>query len=402
MSSPNLRRRLLATFAGLPGSFWALWSATLIDRLGGFVYPFLALYLTSSRGLGADEVGLVLSVGGAGAFAGALAGGILADQLGRKVTLVAGLLGSAALLLVLGLVERPVVIAGVFGAFGFVGGVVRPAVSALTADIVPAEQRLRAFGLLHWAVNLGFSVAPVLAGVLARRGYLVLFVLDAATTCVCAALIWARVPGGPPPPSTEPMWRGLTRAFRDAPFVLFLGLTFLVAMIYTQVEVALPIDMSQKGIGPDSYGLVLAVNGVLITLLAPLLAGALADAPPARVLGAAGLLTGIGFGLHGLASTAWMYAGAVAVWTIGEILFTPASGAVIVGLAPVDQRGRYSGANAMCWSLARTLGPTGGGLMLARLGSGWLWSACLALGLVVALGQLGTGAALAARLRKSP
>ena len=35
---------------GLPGAFWALWSGSLVNRLGQFVLPFLSLFLTHSRG----------------------------------------------------------------------------------------------------------------------------------------------------------------------------------------------------------------------------------------------------------------------------------------------------------------------------------------------------------------
>ena len=34
---------------GLPRTFWYLWTGALIDRLGTFVYTFLALYLTRAR-----------------------------------------------------------------------------------------------------------------------------------------------------------------------------------------------------------------------------------------------------------------------------------------------------------------------------------------------------------------
>ena len=33
----------------LPPAYWLLWLGTLINRLGGFVIPFLTLYLTGQR-----------------------------------------------------------------------------------------------------------------------------------------------------------------------------------------------------------------------------------------------------------------------------------------------------------------------------------------------------------------
>src|SRR5689334_13087110 len=46
--SAGIRR----TIGELPGAYWTLWVGTLVNRFGGFVVPFLALYLTQHRGLG--------------------------------------------------------------------------------------------------------------------------------------------------------------------------------------------------------------------------------------------------------------------------------------------------------------------------------------------------------------
>ena len=34
--------------SGFPRTFWLLWAGTIVNRLGGFVIPFLALYLTAT------------------------------------------------------------------------------------------------------------------------------------------------------------------------------------------------------------------------------------------------------------------------------------------------------------------------------------------------------------------
>jgi MFS family permease len=89
--------------AGLPQAFWLLWVGTIINRLGGFVVPFLSLYLTSERGVTVAEAGLIVAAFGAGSFAAQLAGGELADRLGRRPVLLMSLLGAPPLALMLGL-----------------------------------------------------------------------------------------------------------------------------------------------------------------------------------------------------------------------------------------------------------------------------------------------------------
>jgi hypothetical protein len=63
---PDLRRGLRETVSGLPTGFWWLWVSTLVNRVGGFVVIFLALYLTGPRGYSASYAGLVASLFGLG------------------------------------------------------------------------------------------------------------------------------------------------------------------------------------------------------------------------------------------------------------------------------------------------------------------------------------------------
>ncbi len=55
-------------------------------------------------------------------------------------------------------------------------------------------ERTRAYGLLYWAINLGFAGASVFGGVLAERHFLLLFVIDALTTFAYGAVVFVGVP----------------------------------------------------------------------------------------------------------------------------------------------------------------------------------------------------------------
>ncbi|MFD0392042.1 hypothetical protein ACFQ3Z_01790 [Streptomyces nogalater] len=57
----------------LPRAFWWLWTATLVNRTGGFVVVFLSLYLTLERGFSASFTGFLTTLYGAGGAVGALA-----------------------------------------------------------------------------------------------------------------------------------------------------------------------------------------------------------------------------------------------------------------------------------------------------------------------------------------
>ena len=385
MSRLDLRGRFERTFGGLPPLFWTLWLGIVINRMGGFVVPFLGLYLTRGRGISVEDAGVIISLYGAGSVTAALLGGVLADHLGRRRTLLLALGSGAAVMLALGFARTPLLIALLTFLLSLSSDLQRPATSALIADVVPPAHRMRAYGLQHWAVNIGFSVAPVLAGLLADAGYLLLFVVDAATTLLYLALVAVKVhdplSDGTP---REPAWRGLVTVARDRLFLVFILLTVAIAVVYKQVEVPLAVDIGAHGISPRGYGLILAVNGALIVLISPTVARLISGMRRERVLACAALCTGFGFALHAPATTAWAFAGGVVVWTLGEIMSAPGSAAFVADRAPPALRGRYQGVFQMAWGLAAFIGPVVGTRVLGAWGADSLWLACGVVGMLVA------------------
>jgi MFS family permease len=395
-----MRRWLRETTGGLPRTFWVLWAGTLVNRASGFVFVFLAYYLTVERDLPTWFAGLVIGLGGAGGAVGVLLGGVLADRWGRRPTFLAGQLATAGSLVGLGLAVRPVEIAGWTLALGLSRDMVRPALGAMMVDVVPPVDRLRAFTLFFWAINLGFSISAVFAGVLARVDYLLLFALDAGVTVATAVVVFALVRETRPamPAGGLPHVEGLGTVFRDPVFLTFVGLTMAIAAVLFQFLTTLPIAMAADGLDPTVYGLVVSLNGVLIVLGQLHVTRWTATARHARVLALAALLIGGGYGLALFADHAWMYAVTVLVWTAGEMLSAPTQSTVVAELSPVHLRGRYQGVFSFGFGVAAAVSPIAGGWVLDRLGSATLWLGSLALGLLVAAGHLAAAPARDRRL----
>lgn len=94
--------------------------------------------------------------------------------------------------------HHPVAIAGVAFLVGMASNASRPAVQAMMADIVRPEDRVRAFSLNYWAINLGFAVSAMGAGFIAEYSYLAGFLIEAAMTMICAILVFAKLPESRP------------------------------------------------------------------------------------------------------------------------------------------------------------------------------------------------------------
>ena len=376
-------RELRAT---LPPVYWTVWVGTLINRAGAFVAPILTFYLTRHRGLSLGEAGSIVALFGAGTVIASLVGGILADLLGRKVTMCASLFGGACMMLWVSTASSlPMLCASVF-ALGFIGDLYRPAVHAFIADVVPPEHRQRAYGFLYWAINLGFSIAPVAAGAVATFSYRALFIGDAATSALFSLVVLARVPETHPDPTRKGA-HGVSFGIvlRDRTFMWFWLMGMLQACIIFQLTVTLSGWMQLQGYGPGVYGAVLAINGVLIVLLQPAITEWTKTHDRRRILAVSALLMGAGFALHGVSSLVVIHACAVAVWTLGEIFNSPSASSLIADLAPAHARGRYGGFYSMGWGLASCLAPIFGPRVLAE-SPALLWGGCAGLGVLCAIG----------------
>ncbi|MBL1081799.1 MFS transporter [Streptomyces actinomycinicus] len=390
MSSAGVRRAVRESVSGLPREFWWLWTSTLVNRLGAFVATFMALYLTLDRGYSASYAGLVASVHGLGGVVSALAGGVMADRFGRRPTLLLAQTATAASVALLGFMTDPVAIAAVAFLVGMASNASRPAVQAMMADIVRPEDRVRAFSLNYWAINLGFAVSSTAAGFIAEVSYRAGFLIEAGMTLACAIVVFAKLPESRPtaPAKQTEADVSLVTVLRDGRYMAVVGLSFLVALIFQQGSVGLPVAMGRAGFSPADYGLIIAVNGVLIVALQIPVTRFVEHRDPRTLMVVSSLVAGYGFGLTAFAGSVGVFMVTVCVWTLAEIVNAPTQAGLVVRLSPVHGRGRYQGMHSLSWSVAALIAPLMSGAVIDRFGAEWLWGMCAAVGTVAGAGYL--------------
>lgn len=393
MSVASVRQAVRRSVAGLPREFWWLWTSTLINRMGAFVATFLALYLTLDRGYSAVYAGLVAALHGLGGVVSSLGAGVMADRLGRRPTLLIAQLSTAVTVALLGFMEHPVAVAAVAFLVGMTSTASRPAVQAMMADIVAPEDRVRAFALNYWAINLGFAFSSLAAGLVAEHSYLIGFLGEAALTLACALLVFWKLPESRPEPTAgadgavadeDPV--SLMTVLRDRRYMGVVFLSFLMAFVFMQHSVALPVAMGADGFSPGDYGTVIAVNGVLIVALQIPVTRFIEHRDPRTLLTFSALLAGYGFGLTAFAGSVGVYALTIVVWTLAEIINSPTQMGLVVRLSPAQGRGRYQGMFTLSWPAAALVAPLAGGWLIDRYGADTLWATCAVVGTVAAAG----------------
>lgn len=166
------------------------------DRLSFVVLPFLIL----GHGGDASAVAIVLGARAVGFSASVLAGGVVADRIGPRVTLLLSDLVRAitqGLVVMLFISSDSVIatLAVLMVVYGVAEGVAIPSSRALLPRVVPDEALERANGYMSAAYTSGHLVGPLLAGIFVAMNLSIIAIgIDAVSFVVSAFLIWTTRP----------------------------------------------------------------------------------------------------------------------------------------------------------------------------------------------------------------
>jgi MFS family permease len=380
---PPARSPLIADLQKLPAPFWVLFAGTFINRFGTFVFPFLALYLTRN-GYTPSQAGAAIATFGAGSCAGNIFGGWLSDQIGRRNTITLATFAAAVAMIAISQAHTFAAIVVTILAAGFTNSIYHPASSALVADVVPPELRLRAYGAIRLALNAGFAFGAAAGGFLAERYIFWLFAGDAATTALYGLLAWSLLPDGRGSTRLKVSWREAVHTIRgDRRAHALMLSTFAVALVFHQMSTTFALQGQLIGLTTQTIGTLLSWNGVLIVSLELVLTSVTRRFAPRRVMALGYLLIGSGMALNAwLPSFATMLL-AMTVFTFGEMISIPVNSSYVASLAPPEMRGRYMGVMGLSWSAASMLGPSLGMRLFASSPPA-LWLCCGVLGLFAA------------------
>jgi len=258
------------SFAGLSPEIWWLAFITFINRAGTMVIPFLSLYLTDHLNLTLPQVGWIMTSFGVGSFLGSWIGGKLTDKVGYYKVMFWSLLLTGFLFISLQFITT---------FWGFMIGVLltmtiadtfRPALYVSLNAYSKPENQTRSLTLLRLAINLGVSFGPAMGGlIIATLSYKGLFWID-GVTCIAAIILFRYILKNKPfvkKKSTEEVSEKRTSVFQDKPYWLFLVIVFLMAFVFWQLIVTLPLFYRDiHSLTELEIGLLMSLNGGLIFL----------------------------------------------------------------------------------------------------------------------------------------
>ncbi len=370
---------------------WTLFFVQVINRLGDFVAPFLTLFLTVRLGMPKAAAGLYVSLTIGAGLAGILVAGKLSDALGRKPVLEGGMLLSAITLGLAGFFVSEPWVVWLLVAMSFFQGMVRPAIAALIADLVPPEGRKDAYSLNYLGINVGVAIGPTLAGFLFSHAINWLFWGDALSSLAAVALTLRFIPSvrkgsssaveDRPVDERQESKNPLASFFSRPLLVGFCALCLANSFMYEQIHFALPLAT-----GALTFGWLISFNAVVVLAGTPPIAVATRRQHPLVSMGLGSLFFAAGFSMLALPLSAPLLFASTFVWTIGEIFFSINSGVYLAAKTPCNLRGQFQSYRECIASVGRMIGPIFGGIASARLGLPALWLIVGGVGLFTAIG----------------
>jgi len=377
---PRLDRILRLLVPGwserLDGALWRLFFARTVNTFAfSFTFPFLATYLAHERGLSATATGAVFMAQG---IVGALAqvpGGVVADSLGRRATLVLSLSLRACAMAALGALVHLQAPVGAITALvllnAIVTGLFQPAADALVVEIAAPDRRIAAFAHQRVAINIGWVAGPAFGGLMADGGrfadsFLWGAPLMLGSVWLVAGLSAAKA--GARENSVPPVARSPLLA--DRGLLLQLAGALCTFTLAGQMVVTLSVDTAERlQMDRGRLGVLWSLNGILVVLAQMHVARLVQRTGARAALIAGSLVYGAAYAAVGFAASWPQLVACMVAITAGELLNAPAQQSAAAARARPEATGRVLGLLGFTMVLGRSLGPLAGGAVRDAFGA---------------------------------
>lgn len=380
----------------VPRQVRVLAAARAVNQLGAFSLAFLTVMICRVLGASMATAGAVSALFGLATIPSRLLGGRLADRLGRRRTILAGLTGCAVAQLGIAAAPDLAVAAVCAVLLGLAFEIYEPPSQAMIADATEPGQRTHAYALLTIALAVGNMGAGLIADAVGHSGLRWLFVVDAASCMSCAVIVRLALPAGDrrpgaratPSPDDGLAVRTAVSPWRNPALLAMTAAGTMFALVYMLILIALPLSLSAHGLNPASAGLVMATATLTLVVTRPALRISLLARLSGQVACGAGFAL-MAAGLAGYA-TAHSLAGLLAptaIWSAGNLLLSGRAFAVVTALAPPGAAARYLAVYGLSWGIATVAAPVLATQVIGSLGPEALWSGCAVLCATMSCGQ---------------
>lgn len=373
-------------YRGLPVSIYVIFFASIVNNMGNFVAPFLTMFLTYKVGINIGIVGTVVAVNSALGMVGSMMGGKLIDQIGRKKVLIIFRTLSGTGIAVAAFFKEPIIVTSLIMLSTFFGGFSQPVYSTIITDLTEGEQRKAGFSLEYMAINIGFSVGPLLAAFLYNNYLTWLFLGDAITTFVSIALVAVFIPEtipsrekliGSKSKKLESAEEGsiLSALFKRPALVIFSLIMVIYFIVFSQFNFGLSIQVGDifRDNSAKIFGTLMTVNAIMCSILTVFITSATKNIKASLSISIGGFLYAVGFGMIFFINSYFMFILSTIIWTLGEIIVSTNTSVYIANHTPITHRGRFNSIFPIIRRMGFVAGPLFAGLFVKLTNIRNLW-----------------------------
>lgn len=364
--------RLLGIGRELSFSLRMVIFASLVNRLGTFIFPLLTVYLTTVRGLSVASVGAIMSIGSLGLILGNLASGILNDKwVPKYVAILSFVINIIGYLGLMAQYEHT----WLYPVFLFVGlmgmGMFGPAANVIISNLSTPSNCAIAYTANYVSANIGFGLGPLIGGFLLDYSYRAAFVGDIALSIACVLIIWLGIArsdlmsqsSASVCASRSEGYLTMLRANKNLTLVCLSG--FFVIGPLIALEYLVPLLVKNVFHYPTSYiGLTYSINSVVVLGLSFVIERTVRGRDELLVMAFSGLLWVVGLITIAAGFSVQAVLVGTVFWTMGEIVHSIIVPVYIGKEAPPGAKGRFLSLDEAVVSSTRIIFP---------LGLGFLW-----------------------------
>lgn len=367
------------SFSGLSRQSWILSLVILVNRCGFMAVPFMGLYVTQELHRPESDAGIIISLFGFGAIAGAAAGGKFTDLFGfRPVQIVAALM-SGSFFLVFALIEDFTWLCVLAVIISFFSEAFRPANYTAIAAYAAKGTETRSYSLNRLATNIGWALGVSMGGIIASFNYNLLFVIDGGISVLVAIAIFFFLPAKKSFQKTKEEKRQMKvlKPWQDISYVKFLLLSAMFTTCFFLMFRVVPVFYKEVWhLNEAVIGFVLGINGLVIALLEMIMLSKIENKKSPMfyiVLGV--IIVSLSFSVLMAPKFIPLVLAIISIllFTFGEMLSLPFFNTFVVKRSNEYNRGLYAGAYTLSWSVAQVVGPTAGFYIAGKFGYTTLW-----------------------------
>ncbi|MDV3429461.1 MAG: MFS transporter, partial [Bacillota bacterium] len=378
---------IVKQYRGLKKEIYIIFTARVVNSMGSFVYPLLALIMTQKIGLSTARTGTLITTVSIFTGLSMIIGGKVADSFGRKrvILLFQGL--AAIVFIICGFLKPNISLVYFIMAAPILNAIAQPAQDAMIIDLTEPGKRREALSLLYMGHNLGFAIGPVIGGLLYRSHLPLVFIGDGLTTLasltLLALFVKETIKSDEDEIKTEE--RVLERSEKGSvfsvllkrPILLYFALImFVYQFSYAQWGFTLPLQLGKiyGTFGGTNYGILGGINGAVVICLTPLIVRLTHSIKPLFIMGFGGLMYAIAFGSFAFIRTMPLFIIFIIIMTIGEISISINGSTFVANHTPASHRGRVSAAIQLIFGAGSAISPMIMGKYIAAktISSGWI------------------------------